>query len=67
MTMHISIKNEAQERVASIQHWERDLRAGVNEPYSLQSVDQLLPGEEKVVYIHSTKYVTIQECEHKEG
>ena len=61
MTMQIRIKNEEMERIASIQHWERDCRAGSNEPLCLQNVEQLLPGEEKVVYIHSTKYITIQE------
>ena len=52
MTMKIKIKNEDQSRVAAIQNWENE---------ELHTVDQLLPGEEKEVYIHSTKYVTIEE------
>jgi len=54
MTMKIKIKNEDLARVAAIQNWENN---------TLQNVDQLLPGEEKEVYIHSTKYVTIEECD----
>ena len=54
MTMKIKIKNEDQSRVAAIQNWENN---------KLQTVDPLLPGEEKCVYIHSTKYITIEECE----
>jgi hypothetical protein len=50
--MKITIKNDDQSRVAAIQNWEND---------TLQSVDQLLPSEEKSVYIYSTKYVTIIE------
>ena len=62
MTMQIRIKNDATDRVGYIQHWEQ---TKAHEPHSLQSADQLLPGEEKVVHIHSAKYITIQECEHK--
>jgi len=61
MTIQICIKNEEQERIASIQHWERDCRAGLNEPNRLTNVEQLLPGEEKIIHVHSTKFVTIEE------
>jgi hypothetical protein len=64
MTMEIRIKNVAQEWVASIQYWGKNV---LGEPHALETVEQLLPGEEKSIYIHSTKYVTIEECEHKEG
>ena len=55
MTMKIKIKNEDQSRVAAIQTWDNN---------ALQSVEQLLPGEEKDMYIHSTRYVTIEETEN---
>ncbi|MHB8123145.1 MAG: hypothetical protein ACYDG4_13425 [Desulfuromonadaceae bacterium] len=58
MTMRITIKNEDQTRVGNIQHWENN---------ALESCEPLLPGESKSIYLHSTKYVTIEECGQAKG